>query len=190
MIKMEDNNKETISLSESTSEVESAPQKKTNELIFTALDRAIKEKKLGQIIEKAEGQVNKRKYSSEEPLKIETEQEITLTDKKVTSSLINFLMTPPFLLINKIFKKFDIEKLSGEEKENLKSSIVELILENWDSKIIQWLIYYLSFGDATNNFIIAIIEIAFPRILKINLDEKKGQVNRNKNEEENDENNY
>jgi len=172
MIKMEDNNEGTISLSEKTSEVESAPQEKNNELIFTALDRAIKEKKLGQIIEKAD-----EKDSLKEPSEIETEQ-ITLTETKVTSSLINFLMTPPFLLTDKIFRKFKIEELSEKEKENLKSSIVELILENWDSKIIQWLIHYLSFGDATNNFIIALIEIGFPRILKMDLEGDKNKENK------------
>ncbi len=172
---MEDNNEGTISLSESTPEVESAPQEKNTELIFTALDRAIKEQKLGEIIKKAD-----EKYSLDKTSEIETEQ-ISLTETKVTSSLINFLMKPPFLLTDKIFKKFDIEQLSEEEKENLKSSIVQLILENWDSKIIQWLIKYLSFGDATNNFIIAIIEIVFPRILKLDLKNDENDENNKEN---------
>lgn len=175
MFKLEDENEETISLSESTHEVESAPKEKNTELIFTALDRAIKEQKLGQIVKKAD-----EKYDSTESPEIQTEQ-ISLTETKVTSSLIKFLTKPIFILTNKIFIKFDIEKLSETEKENLRNSIVELIIENWDSKIIQWLLKYLSFGDATNNFIIAIVEIAFPRILKIDLESDKNDENTKEN---------
>ncbi|MBA7495606.1 hypothetical protein ES702_06195 [subsurface metagenome] len=178
MFKLEDNNEGTISLSESTHEVENAPKEKKTELIFTALDKAIKEQKLGQIVKKAD-----EKYTSNEPSEIKTEQ-ISLSETKVTSSLIDFLMKPPFLLTNKIFIKFEIEILTEEEKENLKSSIVKLILENWDSKIIQWLIKYLSFGDATNNFIIALIEIIFPRILKINLKGDENDENKKENNNE------